>query len=283
MTVVGEKLWILSRGSAKIQPYDLGTQSETPPFPVGSAPYAIVAAGNGAWVSQRKPVVTWIRQPANYDALQPYAVPVAPTQNIPVPLRGAGAEAVGAGYLWVISDLPGRIDKSVALINLRTRKVASTINLGWQTTAIAYGKHSAWIGAYAPQTQTSLLLKVEPSSKRITPIQLETQDGAGPFDVAVGEGSVWVITARGNLLGIDPKTLEITHRIPMSAEQPTLLAFGAGFVWTANHKNYDVSKVDPQSNKIVRTIPLGSYSAIPCGIATIRGSILVMFGQTTCG
>ena len=87
----------------------------------------------------------------------------------------------------------------------------------------------------------------------------------------------------GNLLRIDPKGLQITHRIPMSAEQPMLLAVGAGSVWTANHENYDVSKVDPEKNKVVRTIPLGSYSAILCGIAAIHGSVYVTFGETTCG
>jgi hypothetical protein len=57
----------------------------------------------------------------------------------------------------------------------------------------------------------------------------------------------------------------------MSAEQPTLLAVGAGSVWTANHTGYSVSQVDPHNNKIVHTIPLGSYDAVPCGIAATHG------------
>jgi DNA-binding beta-propeller fold protein YncE len=93
---------------------------------------------------------------------------------------------------------------------------------------------------------------------------------------------VWIVTSSGNLLGIDPKRLQITHRIQMSAEQPTLLAVGAGSVWTANHIGYSVSQVDPQTNKIVRTIPLGSYSAVPCGIAATHRSVYVTFGETTC-
>jgi DNA-binding SARP family transcriptional activator len=283
MAVVGHKLWIVTRGNAQIQPYDLRTQRESPPFPAGTSPYAIVGDANGAWVSQGKPFVTWMRHPASYDTHQPYATPVASTRNIPIPLRGAGAEAYGGGYLWVISDLPGRIGKSVSLINRRTRKVASTIDLGWQTTAITYGKRFAWIGAYAPQTSTALLLKLKPGSDRIEPLKLETRDGAGPLAVAVGDGSVWVVTSRGNLLGVDPKTLKVSHSIGMSAEQPTLLTVAGGFVWTANHENYDVSKVDPNKNKIVRTFPLGSYSAIPCGIAAIHGSVFVTFGESTCG
>ena len=165
---------------------------------------------------------------------------------------------------------------------MRHRRLASTIPLGLQTTAIAYGYRSAWIGAYDPQNSTASLLKVRPGSTPIESVEMETGDGAGPLAVAVGDGSVWVVTSHGNLLGIDPTTLEITHRIPMSAEQPTLLTVGAGSVWTANHENYDVSQINPRSNKIVRTIRLGSYSAIPCGIAATHNAVFVTFGETTC-
>jgi streptogramin lyase len=250
---------------------------------VGAGLSDIVADADGnAWVSDRKPVVTWIRHPASYDALHPYATPVVTTQNIPVPLRGAGAEAVGAGYLWVISNLSGRIDKSVSLIDVRHRRLASTIPLGLQTTAIAYGYRSAWIGAYNPQDSTASLMKVSPGSALIKSLELETGDGAGPLAVAVGDGSVWVVTSRGNLIRIDPRKPQVIARIPMSAEQPTLLAVGAGSVWTANHTGYSVSQVDPHNNKIVHTIPLGSYDAVPCGIAATHGTVFVTFGETTC-
>ena len=49
---------------------------------------------------------------------------------------------------------------------------------------------------------------------------------------------------------------QVIARIPMSAELPTLLAVGAGSVWTANHIGYSVSQIDPHSNEVVRTIPL---------------------------
>jgi hypothetical protein len=81
---------------------------------------------------------------------------------------------------------------------------------------------------------------------------------------------------------IDPKEPRLAHLIRMSAEQPTLLAVGAGSVWTTNHIGYSVSQIDPRANKIVRTIPLGRYDAIPCGIKAIRDAVFVAFGETTC-
>ena len=281
MALVGETLWIVGRGGASIERYDRRARHGMPPVQPGSALDDIAVDPEGhAWVSDRKPVVTWIGRVA--DGTGPYERPVLSTERIKVPLPGAGAEAVGGGYLWVISDRPGRTGESVSLIDVRNRHLASTIPLGRQTTAIAYGYRAAWIGAYDPERSTAWLLKVRPGSNPVESLELETGDGAGPLAVAVGDGSVWVITSRGSLMRIDPKEPQIVHRIPMSAEQPTLLAVGAGFVWTANHIGYSVSQIDPRADKIVRTIPLGRYDAIPCGIEATRDAVFVAFGETTC-
>jgi streptogramin lyase len=251
------------------------------PLQPGSALDDIAVDAEGhVWLSDRKPVVTWIGRVV--DGAGRYEKPVLSTERIEVPLPGAGAEAVGAGYLWVISDRPGRTGESVVLIDVRNRGLASTIPLGRQTTAIAYGYRAAWIGAYDPERSTALLLKVRPGSHPVESLELETGDGAGPLAVAVGDGSVWVITSRGSLLRIDPEEPQITHRIPMSNKEPTLLAVNAGSVWTANQIGYSVSQIDPHANRIVRTIPLGRYDAVPCGLKATRDAVFVAFGETTC-
>ena len=284
IALVGSALWIVTRGNGQIERYDPRTDRGTPPLPAGTAPYAIAADADGnAWVSQRKAVVTWFLHTVKSIGTGPYATPVPTTQDIPVPLPGTGAEAVGGGFLWVIPG-PVSTGNRVALIDIRHRRFHSAIPLGpgRQTSAIAYGYGSAWIGTYDPRHSTAWLARVRPGSNRPESLGLETGDGAGPLAVAVGNGSVWVITSRGSLLRIDPRTLSIVHRIPMSAERPTLLAVGAGSVWTANHTGYSVSEIDPRTNKVVRTIPLGSYSAIPCGIAATRNTVFVTFGESTC-
>jgi DNA-binding SARP family transcriptional activator len=280
MAVVGHMLWVVTRGDGKIAPYDLQAAHGMPPIPAGATPYDIAADANGdAWISQRKPFVTWMSRKVRWSG-DPYATPATTTVNVPVPLAKAGAEAVGGGYVWVIPGPIGAGDR-VALIDVRQRRLDSTIALDRQATAIAYGFGSAWIGTYDPGQQTAWLSKVGPRS-RPESVSLETGDGAGPLAVAVGDGSVWVVTSRGTLLRIDPDRLSVLDRIRMSAERPTLLAVGAGFVWTANHNGYSVSQIDAQTDRIVRTIPLGSYSAVPCGIAAVRGGLVVTFGETTC-
>jgi len=277
MAVDGNILWILARGSGSMIHYDVRDAPGAAPFLVGASLYDIAAARGQAWVSERKPVVTWISH------VRGVTHPVVTSGKIRVrQLKTAGAEAVGGGYLWVIPAPPGT--NQVALIDVHHPRTQRPISLdsGQQTTAIAYGDRSAWITTWNPG-QVASLWKVRPGS---TPehIELETRDGAGPLAVAVGEGNVWVVTSRGNLLGIDPKTLEIVHRIPMAAEQPEYLAVGAGSVWTANHNHYSVSQIDPHTNKIVHTTPpLGSYDAVPCGIAATHGKVFVAFGATNCG
>jgi DNA-binding SARP family transcriptional activator/streptogramin lyase len=282
MALVGERLWTGGRGSGSIERYDVRARHGMPPLQPGPALDDIAVDADGhVWVSDRKPDVTWIGHVA--DGTGPYERPVVSTERIGVPLPGAGAEAVGGGYLWVISDLPRRIGESVSLIDVRSRRVSSTTQLGRQTTAIAYGYRAAWIGAYDPETSTAWLLKVRPGSS-VESLELENGDGAGPLAVAVGEGAVWVVTSRGSLMRIDPGEPQIVRRISMSAEQPTLLAVGAGSVWTANHSGYSVSQIDPSTNRIVRTTPpLGRYDAIPCGIEATRGAVFVAFGETSCG
>ncbi len=282
MALAGSALWVGARGDSHIGLIDLRAPRGRPGFSVGAgvSDIATDAAGN-AWVSHGKPVVTWIGRHVTFGT-SPYATPAVSHKDVRVHLPGAGAEAVGAGYLWVISDLPGRIGKSVALVDVRHRRLASTIPLGLQTTAIAYGYRSAWIGAYDPQNSTASLVKVRPGSAPLESVELETGDGAGPLAVAVGDGSVWVVTSRGNLMRVDPKQSQVIARIPMSAELPTLLAVGAGSVWTANHIGYSVSQIDPHTNKILRTIPLGSSSSVPCGIAATHKTVFVTFGEATC-
>jgi DNA-binding SARP family transcriptional activator len=277
MALDGNILWVVARGSGTLLRYDVRDQPGAPFLPAGASPYAVAAAGGYAWVSQRKPVVIWIRHVGSAPSMIRQSIRVRQ-------LKKAGAEAVGGGYLWVIPGPVGTGNR-VARINLRNPQAQSTVGLGLQTTAIAFGYGSAWVGTYDPRHGgVTYLTRVGPGSDQPLSVQLETQDGAGPLAVAVGAGSVWVISAHGNLIGVDPKTELITHKIPMAAEQPEEVAVGASAVWTANPKSFSVSKIDPHTNKIVFTTPaLGRWDAVPCGIAATHARVFVAFGETGCG
>ncbi|PWU22413.1 MAG: hypothetical protein C5B48_10090, partial [Candidatus Rokuibacteriota bacterium] len=95
-------------------------------------------------------------------------------------------------------------------------------------------------------------------------------------------GSVWVLSSAGTLARVDPETARVIKRIRMAAKEPEFVAVGAGSVWTANFEDFSVSQIDPQTNKVVRTIPLGSYTRILCGIAATHDAVWVTVGDAYC-
>jgi streptogramin lyase len=274
-------LWIVNRGDGTIQRFGLRDQRLTQPVGAGGSPYSIAADADGnVWVSERKPTVTWILHSASGSGSS--AVP-AVTKSVEIPLPGAGSEAFGDGYLWVI---PGPLDfpaghQGISRIDVRTRTLASTIPLDGQTTAIAYGHGSAWIGTYDPLHFTAWLAVVRAGSNRPERVKLETGDGWGPLAIAAGAGDIWVLTSAYTIIRIDPETQQIVKRIRMVAEQPELLAVGAGFVWTVNRTG-SLSRIDPRTNTVVRTTPLGSYKTSPCGVTVTHGAVWVAMGDLFC-
>jgi DNA-binding SARP family transcriptional activator/streptogramin lyase len=274
-------LWIVNRGDRTVSRYDLNTHGVQTIGSFASAPYDIAADADGnVWVSNRKPAVTWILRSATGTGTS--AVPLE-TKTIAVPPLSAAAEAVGAGYLWVVAGPATRPTGSdrVSLIDVGSRRLASSIRLGRATTAIAFGYGSAWIGTFDRRQSSAWLTRVRAGSGRES-VGIEAGDGWGPLSIATGEGSVWVLTSAGTLVRMDPETARVLRRIRMAAREPAFVAVGAGSVWTANLEDFSVSQIDPQTDKVVRTIPLGSYTRILCGIAATHDAVWVTVGDAYC-
>jgi DNA-binding beta-propeller fold protein YncE len=81
---------------------------------------------------------------------------------------------------------------------------------------------------------------------------------------------------------VDPETLTVVGRVRLSAKHPALLAVGAGYVWTANLADHSLSQISPRTNKVLRTVPLGSFTSTPCGIATTHDAVWVTIGDAYC-
>ena len=101
--------------------------------------------------------------------------------------------------------------------------------------------------------------------------------------VAVGAGSVWVLTCGQynpeELIKIDPEKHRIVKRISIPGLEASFLAVGGGSVWLAGTA---VSEIDPGTNKVVRTIPLGSRTKDLCGIAATQDAVWVAIGDSFC-
>ena len=88
-------------------------------------------------------------------------------------------------------------------------------------------------------------------------------DRRGELSVAVGAGSVWLLTDPvGVLSRIDPATNRVIARIQV-APNSYAAEFGFGSVWItntgpANNRGHgSVQRIDPATNRVVSTIPVG--------------------------
>ena len=77
-----------------------------------------------------------------------------------------------------------------------------------------------------------------------------------------------------------PRRIASSPRSPMSKLAPSsFLAVGAGSVSLAGAS---VSQIDPPTDKVVRTIPVGGSTRTPCGIAATQDAVWVAIGDSFC-
>ena len=172
--------------------------------------------------------------------------------------------AVGAGGVWVIDRVRGRLVKvsaeyasvvgSVAIGSSQT--VSSTDDRydvdGW---SVATGARGVWI-----TDGSSVLRRADPATGRIA----ASYDEGMPLNaVALDANGVWAISgANATVLRIDPLTGKVTARIAIVGSQsaesayPIAVATGLGSVWVLNATAATVTRIDPVQAGITTTRPL---------------------------
>jgi len=177
-------------------------------------------------------------------------------------------------------------DNRLAVVNLHTFQ-PTALTLEERATAIASGYHTLWIGTYggpnfgAHRPDDSRLEAIRAGqSKPIGETVLE-KHGAdwGPLSIAAGDGAVWVVTySSRQLFKINPITLQIEHRLDLSAEKPGYVAVGAGAVWTTGA--HSITKIDPHTDTIIHTYPI--RVGFPCAIAATSTTLWVAIDGRPC-
>ena len=136
----------------------------------------------------------------------------------------------GPGGVWV--DVPNMA--SVVRIDPATNKVGLLVPLDGH---VASDGKEVWIGVDPGPDGLPEVVRIDPvSGKIITAVDLDT---SGIGDLAVGLGSVWVITDSG-LLRIDAATGQIVGRLDIGGDGGNVIVAG-GSVWvTADGQPYVV-------------------------------------------
>lgn len=98
-----------------------------------------------------------------------------------------------------------------------------------------------------------------------------------PCELTYARGALWVTTRAGVLVRVDPVSRRVVAKIPVGTDSNDVVA-GAGSIWVANYGSRTVSRVNPRSNRVGKTIELPGLLGGASGIAFAGGAVWV--GQT---
>jgi virginiamycin B lyase len=198
------------------------------PLPVGSAPEGVAVTANAVWVADHHAGAITRVDPATNSV-------VATIQIGPTGADGPLAMTAGPGGVWV--DVPNM--GSVVRMDPATNKVGLLVPLAGH---VASDGKEVWIGVDPGPDGLPEVVRIDPvSGKIITAVDLDT---SGIGDLAVGLGSVWIITDSG-LLRIDSATGQIVGRLDIGGDGGNVIVAG-GSVWvTADGQPY-VLRILPQ-------------------------------------
>jgi YVTN family beta-propeller protein len=259
IAATSDAIWVANTGDRTVSRLDMTTRRVRV---VGGAAVAHGLASSlsdDVWLSSfEEPFVTLI---ASRGAVDDDAFAALPRVGIPGSAEGLG---VGGGYLWVTSPSDNGGGDTVSRIDLRTRKLVSSVRVGKLPAFVTFGYGSAWVTNYRGDSVSVM----RPGSSRAETFEV----GSGPLGVAAGAGGVWVVTFWFNeVVRIDPETRRVLRRIQVG-RGPLGVAVGGGAVWVTNRDDRSISRVDPTTNRITHTIPL---AAAPYGVRFAHGRLWV--------
>jgi hypothetical protein len=190
------------------------------------------------------------------------------------------AIAHGDGGVWALHGAPG-LEGAVSRIDPASATAATPITGVAGTTffALATGEGSAWVVGSSP-TMATTLYEIDPASDTLTDREVQMLIDS----VAVGEGSVWLggsifpdgLNGVPGIGRFDPATGTLaTFEVTGEAGAITV---GAGAIWAVAGVTPDgmvVYRIDPATNAVAATIPVGPGDSGRVSITTGAGFVWV--------
>ena len=234
--------------------------------PLGTAPLSIAAGAGGVWVLDAEDRTVSQIDPNEHSLVRTFSTGSTPTDI-----------AAGAGTLWIgngFRNLETALPKSVSRLDAESAGVDETIALSGtgRTAAVRVSQDS--LRPHLAATRDGVWA-INPDLT-VSRISTRTNDvvarvtGVRAVSIAAGDGDVWVVDDRGELVEIDARTNRVSNRIEVAAASLTVLAVGAGAVWVADPVGGSVWRIDPEPEPILRSIPLSVGVA---GIAYGEGAV----------
>ena len=134
-------------------------------------------------------------------------------------------------------------------------------------------------GAGSGEVQPNHVGVIDPETNKVV---AEVAVGSDPGPVARGAGSIWV----GNLQDRTITRISLRRRartatVPLGGRTPTGLAFGAGALWVAHGLRGQLSRVDPGSDRVTKTIEIADPGSARGTVAVGPGSVWAVYGDST--
>jgi hypothetical protein len=189
------------------------------------------------------------------------------------PRAAACDDVKGVGEAVCGAPVPGEEPAKTLLkrVDPRTGKVVAAIALerfSPGSTEVAFGADSVWVSSGDLPPGAAVVLRVDPRTKRVVDrISVDPSSG-----LAFGHGSVWVTSASyGTVSRIDPQTGEVAAKIEVGRGAGDIAVDeSSGAVWVAGlhlprtsgaYSEYNkLSRVDPETNRVVAEIPIRADS-----------------------
>jgi class 3 adenylate cyclase len=178
-------------------------------------------------------------------------------------LKGVSRELRLFRVVAVEKPLPGQLEPALAAERraavqappLWRRSYVPTV--GAVTVLVAGGVAGAVLlgsgSSPSPRAAVDYVARVDPATRQVV---ARIPVGEHPVDVALGEGSVWVLDKDGSVRRIDPVTNAATV-IETVAEDPRAIAAGEGGVWVVDGTRGIIHKIDPASNLVLESLRIG--------------------------
>ncbi len=191
--------------------------------------------------------------------------PLRRPQRRRISLLAVGGALAVVAVIALLALFTGNTDKNADDPTGATASVADVLALHTPAKAVAVGEERVWIAAH----DANEVLTID----RLRSVPDINLDVPSPKSVAVGFGSVWVLSGADDLLyRLDPKeNSELTIDLGEGAS-PSDVAVDDQSVWVANAGRNEVVRVDPIKNEMNGDVTLGTE---PRAIATGDGSVWV--------
>ena len=183
--------------------------------------------------------------------------------------RGRRATQAALGSVTRVDPVAGLED---LLRRRRRRLVARAATALATATVVAL---VAWLAVSRAERDAPV---TEPPPGSLGRVAATIPVGAGPADVVVSDGAVWVANAtEGTVSRVDPATNTVTNTIQVG-RYPVRLAAGFGSIWVANQTEQTLSRIDARTGRVVATIPTPTLG--PNQLAMGAGSVWALAGYS---